>query len=213
MKKLFLGISAMFLFFAGPAPVWAQWPELDLDSHKQFRTNVADGFGGIWEFSYGLVSIGFTRPSSNEFYIPPLGDKPLYFNLKLKFDERSLPVEAGINLAFYGYLTELNKKRARLTVLLWVNPDTGEIDEVGFVIGLKKNNKVILSVPPRCFTLYEDILKKAVKFEPPHGIFDPENMKGYGKINPEDGIFYKFDIVFPAPAEGEPDFLALPAGN
>ncbi len=149
------------------------------------------------------------RPSNK--YPVEYGVRRIYFNQKLKFEDRSLSVEAGVNLAFYGYLTALNKDKSRPPVVyLWVNPETGEIEEVAFLLWLTRN-KELLSVPPRNFTLYEDILKKTVKFEVPHGIFDP-NTDGYDRTRkPEDGIYYEFDIKFPAPAAGEPDFLALPA--
>lgn len=212
MRKLFLGIPAMFLFLVSTFPASGQshWPEFDLypKSEVRFETTIDDGFGGIWNFCYDIGRIFLRRPGNK--YPIYFTNWPLYFNEKLKFDERSLPPEAALPVAFYGYLTGLRNDKGSTEVYLWVNQETGEIDEVGFDISLGRSDVMkSLAIPPRNFTVYEDIIKKTVKFKPPHGIFDSVDKHRYGSnIKPENGIRYKIDIKFPAPAEGEPDFIS-----
>lgn len=234
MKKLLLGISAMFLFFTGVWPSWAQWPEFDPDTKgklgtkvtdslggrwrfttsgdRYFSSSVDDGFGGVWGFGYSSPynTIGMSRSFNDNvrYYDPiPRGIDEYPYNNQLKFDERSLPLDAGLGVAFYGYLTALNKAGVKIEATLWLSMDTGEISDVWFRAVLP-GNELMLSVPPRNFSLYEDILKKTVKFEIPTGIVHSEKMERYN-VKPE-SIYYQYDIEFPAPAEGEPDFLAMP---
>lgn len=195
----------LIIFLAYANILRGQWP---VDAGYKTHSTVQDGFGGVWNFDYMSNNIFLIR-SSNKYPVLFGASGPDCFNEKLKFEERSLPLEAGINLAFYGYLKALNQYTDGMTVSLKVNPDTGKIDEVGFMV-LSPKNGIMLLVPPRCFTLYEDILKKTVMFKPLHGIFDLANTKGDGEIYPRYGVCYIFDVNFPTPANGEPNFLQLP---
>ncbi len=187
---------------------------------------IDDGAGGIWKFEDAGGDFVLQRPSNDNLLgrisISGNGSKLYYYNSALKLDAKSHPLKAGVNKAFYGYLKALHDTQSYMSVDLWVNPVTGEINEVAFLIDkktlpfkdylrtpeVKKEveniNNVRLSIPPKCFTIYEEILKKTVKFKPPHDPLDTDDL-----VDPQDGLLYTFRVGFPAPEEGEPDFFNI----
>lgn len=229
MKQLFLWIFAMFLFLANSTTAHGQWPKFDLNPTKDFVARVDDGFGGFWGFNYNGSNIMLLKHGSGTRTIEHNSSQEQYYDKVVKLNDMSMTPEAVISFAFYGYLTELHNKDAFMTAYLWISINTGEIDEVWFSIPYFKystNRKILLSVPPRNFTLLADLLKKTVKFDVPKDIIDSFNIYTYGKkewnkfkkkygndvkLDDDIKIFYKLRIKFPAPTEGEPDFLAIPA--
>lgn len=146
------------------------------------KTSVDDGFGGIWyvkdirdddkkdlfapEYILWRSSNRFVQRDSLRFGIHVSDDMD-----KLPLDPKSLPVLQGMNEAFYGYIKGVSQMGCRVSLLLWIDPHTGMIDEVAFrfqaITGYGVNMGA--AIPPRNYALYEDILKKTV-------IFDVENV-------------------------------------
>lgn len=240
MKKIFLSISAMLLICAAPA--WAQQSETEkkvytsikeiVDAELYASENndeiplIDDGFGEVWHgLNWGTDFI-LKRPSNNYHIARAEPSRYNYWLTVLEFDDHSLPIGYGIKTAFYGYLTALKNSGSGIVVFLWINPDTGAIDEVAFKFGFdgphsdtiakryegtwKTRNNIRASIPPRCFTIYEDILKKTVKFKPLKGI--ESHLKKVEKYTnrTDTGICYQWGgYEFPAPEEGEPDFFNI----
>lgn len=190
------------------------------------KTSIDDGFGEVWHgLNWGTDFI-LKRPSNNYHIARAEPSRYNYWQTVLEFDDHSLPIGYGIKTAFYGYLTALKNIRSFIKVFLWINPDTGAIDEVAFQLGFdnvnsdtgakryegtwKTRNNIRASIPPRCFTIYEDILKKTVKFKPLKGIESHLKKAEKYTIRTDTGIYYQWGgYEFPAPEEGEPDFFNI----
>ena len=183
---------------------------------------IDDGFGGKWQGTHSGRYFILKR-QSNLYRLPP-GLTSVryraYFDKYLQFEEQSNPVKAGVSTAFNECLTSMTVDSCMINVVLWVGRDTGAIEEVVFMVDLKdsrpkyynkiqrdedekmklaaiiKANDTRLSIPLRCFTMYEDNLKKTVKFKPSHGEeFSAENLRKYA-FGPEMGIVYEFNVEF-----------------
>lgn len=190
-----------------------KWAYNNRQSVYYYTASIDDGFGDTWGFTYDTHDnvIYVRRPGYKGRFYNGIGVQPIKpYNDQLKFHKSSLPIETGLRWAFYGYLTALHKADIELEALLWIDMKTGGINGVMFRFRpTVADNDLLFSVPFHNFAIFEDILKKTVTFKVPHRIVYPQWVTEWIKKHKEkpETIYYHVDIQFPAPAEGEPDFL------
>lgn len=176
------------------------------------RQSVDDGFGGVWNVYKGEKPRGVWgtfyavwRPTNEQGKDVMVGE---YYDRRvdlLSLRYGSLPPEAALDLAFYGYRTGMKKihNDAFMKIHLWVDPQTGCVNEVGYMFNYDSlpYGMVLPAIPPRNYAMYEDIVKKMVRFDIAEVREADTDMKT--------DIVYQFWVRFSefGTVEGEPDFL------
>lgn len=184
--------------------LYGKFERIDLYAGK---SSVDDGFGGTWNVEDVQDDKDYApdyilRRPSNRFSQKGIIDVSGDWN-KLPLYSESGPIVPGMNVAFHGYIKGLVKMGGKISVVVWIDPNTGIIDEVAFMFQAYHRHGVNMgaAIPPRNYALFEDILKKTV-------FFDVKNID-FTERNIESNYCYSFKIPFRdvSGLNHSPDFL------
>lgn len=144
------------------------------------KTSIDDGFGGTWnvknmndtdDWKYFAPYYVLWRESNR--FVPKRNAKIYAINVseaildKLRFAKHSTPLLQSVEVAFWGYIKGVSQMGGLVSLLVWIDPESGVIKEVAFKFQGVTESGVNMgaAIPPRNYTIFEEILKKTVFFD------------------------------------------------